>query len=60
MKAAIDCDISDGYDLHRSFVQWLDAAEAGLMQADEMEASLARITEGMIEFHVRVRRALQV
>jgi hypothetical protein len=58
MKVRISCSTEDGSDAARQLSQWVDGAEAGEMDGDELLSRLAAIAELVEAQTMTVRRAL--
>lgn len=58
MRVAVNCDLSVGYEVARSLSGWLEEAEAGDMDGDEMLSRLSAMTATLEDLHRSVARAL--
>lgn len=58
MKVAINCDLTVGYDVARALNGWLDEAEAGEMEGDEMLSRLSSMIGDLEDLRRSVAHAL--
>lgn len=58
MKVRLSCDMSEGHDAHKALAAWLDEAEAGELDGDELTAELGSIIAQLTDLRSHVMRAL--
>jgi len=58
VKVRLSCDLSEGHDAHKALAAWLDEAEAGGLDGDELLAELGSIVGQLTDLRAQVMRAL--